>query len=262
MTVAGYTTLRDGFPVTSEIALINRNAIALAADSASTVTYWDKGQRRERYFKGANKIFNLSAAHPVAMMTYDSGTAQGVPWEVIAKAFREELGAKAFDHLPSYATALFEFIQNNLYLYPAEFQNSQFFSDVRSSAGFVCFLADRNEEITKEKDATKKKAMASHRLTEIGKAFDADHFIGDSKQAEVDDVLKRFKKEIIAEIGKADYLKSYLEFVDVEQLVGLAVLALFKRRSTVLDTTGLVIAGFGDKDFFPRLELFNVTGAF
>ena len=30
--------------VTAEVALLNKSAIALAADSATTVTYWDKNE--------------------------------------------------------------------------------------------------------------------------------------------------------------------------------------------------------------------------
>jgi hypothetical protein len=56
--------------MTCEVALLNRRAIALAADT--TVSYWEKGERKERYFKGTNKLFNLSAAHPVGLLTYDS----------------------------------------------------------------------------------------------------------------------------------------------------------------------------------------------
>jgi hypothetical protein len=37
--------------MTSEVALLNKSAIALAADSAVTVSYYDKSQSQTRYFK-------------------------------------------------------------------------------------------------------------------------------------------------------------------------------------------------------------------
>ena len=80
--------------MTCEVALLNRRAVALAADSATTVTYWEQDERKERYFKGTNKLFNLSTVHPVALMTSDSGNMQGVPWEVIVKVsglYREQI---------------------------------------------------------------------------------------------------------------------------------------------------------------------------
>jgi hypothetical protein len=54
----GHSGLGDERVVTAEIALLNKFAIALAADSARTVTYWDKNESKTRYFKGANKVFN------------------------------------------------------------------------------------------------------------------------------------------------------------------------------------------------------------
>ena len=56
--------------MTSEVALLNKSAIALAADSATTVTYWENNEPVTPYFKGANKIFNISRHHPVGVMTF------------------------------------------------------------------------------------------------------------------------------------------------------------------------------------------------
>src|SRR5258705_13168477 len=75
--------------MTSEIALLNRSAVALAADSAMTITYWDQGQQETRYFKGANKIFQLSEIHPVGVMIYATADFQGVPWDVLIKSDRQ-----------------------------------------------------------------------------------------------------------------------------------------------------------------------------
>ena len=56
--------------MTCEISLMNRHAIVLAADSAATVSYWSEPDRewKDRYFKGANKIFQLSTHHPIGIM--------------------------------------------------------------------------------------------------------------------------------------------------------------------------------------------------
>jgi hypothetical protein len=65
--------------MTSEVALLNRSAVALAADSATTVTYWEKDHFETRYFKGTNKIFHLSTVHPVGIMIYAAANLQGAP---------------------------------------------------------------------------------------------------------------------------------------------------------------------------------------
>ena len=108
--------------MTSEVALLNKSCIALAADSATTVSYWEKGEPKTRYFKGANKIFNLSAAHPVGLMTYASASLQGVPWEILVKAYRQHIKGKSHDELPGYAHDFFDFIATNVHMFPVAIQ--------------------------------------------------------------------------------------------------------------------------------------------
>ena len=50
--------------MTSEVCLMNRRAVVLAADSATTVTYWTDKGKEERYFKGANNIFQPRISIP------------------------------------------------------------------------------------------------------------------------------------------------------------------------------------------------------
>jgi hypothetical protein len=91
-------------PMTCEIAIMNRYAIALAADSATTVTHYVGTEVKERYFKGANKIFQLSNYHPVGIMIFGRATLHDVPWELIVKEFRRHLHDKSFCDLEGYAS--------------------------------------------------------------------------------------------------------------------------------------------------------------
>jgi hypothetical protein len=58
--------------VTAEVCIMNRLAVVLAADSAATVSQWTGSKYEERYFKGSNKIFQLSDHQPVGLMIFDS----------------------------------------------------------------------------------------------------------------------------------------------------------------------------------------------
>ena len=53
--------------MTAEIAIMNKTAIALAADSAVTIG------RGKKIFNTVNKLFTLSKYHPVAIMIYGRG---------------------------------------------------------------------------------------------------------------------------------------------------------------------------------------------
>ena len=70
--------------MTTEIAVINRLGIALAADSAVTIP----GYGGDKVFDTGDKLFELSELHPVALMVNGSMDFLGVPWELIVKEFR------------------------------------------------------------------------------------------------------------------------------------------------------------------------------
>jgi len=78
--------------MTAEIAIVNSQAIALAADSAITVG-------RERVWKHANKLFSLGPVHDIGIMIYNSGDFLGVPWEIIIKQFRASVAGRRFQTL-------------------------------------------------------------------------------------------------------------------------------------------------------------------
>ena len=131
--------------MTAEIALLNKFAIALAADSARTITYWDKNESKTRYFKGANKIFNLSKRHPIGVMTFASADLNGVPWEIVINAYREKLMSNSHEHLTNYATDFFDFITSNSLLFPIDVQERRFLSLAdRSAAKITVPITEKN----------------------------------------------------------------------------------------------------------------------
>ena len=144
--------------MTAEIAIMNRSAVALAADSASTVTYWEEGTAKTRYFKNANKIFNISNKYPIGLMMYDSGSIEGVPWEVVAKAYRDKHGNKPLDHVSNYVDDFFDFVVSDGHLFPRAYQEDQFVSTIlgvvlRISNVVKSYLDDQKSKQTKAEDS-------------------------------------------------------------------------------------------------------------
>ena len=132
-----------GKGVTAEIAIMNRFGVALAADSAATVSYWQNGERLTRYLKGANKIFNISTSHPVGAMIYDAGSLQGMPWEIVLKAYRDSAASKANDLLEGYAKDLFDFIVTNGHLFPQAYQDRQLIEALADVIGRITYVITR-----------------------------------------------------------------------------------------------------------------------
>ena len=103
-----------GIGMTAEICVANRRALVLAADSAATVSQWQDGAPKDRYYKGANKIFHFSETDPVGIMIYDSAAIHLVPWETIIKDCRKKRGNGAFNTIDEYAQDLFSFVETKL----------------------------------------------------------------------------------------------------------------------------------------------------
>jgi hypothetical protein len=104
--------------MTCEICVMNRHAAVLAADSASTVTRWVDGTVETRYFKGANKIFQLSHHQPVGVMIFNAADLLNVPWEILLKTFRDTLADKTFNSLEFFLLFIAHIVDANLGAHP------------------------------------------------------------------------------------------------------------------------------------------------
>jgi hypothetical protein len=113
---------------------MNSVAAVLAADSATTVQYYGKEGIEQRYFKGANKIFQLSHKHPVGLMIYNAASLLNVPWEVTIKEFRRSLGDKSFNTVEGFAEEFFDFIQSNTRFFPEDVRIADFVKFCESTA--------------------------------------------------------------------------------------------------------------------------------
>ena len=91
--------------MTAEIAIENRQAIALAADSAVTIG-------RERVWKYSNKIFSLGPGNDIATMSYNTGEFAGFPWETIIKIFRSERGQKPYNTVTECASDFIDYLSD------------------------------------------------------------------------------------------------------------------------------------------------------
>ena len=93
--------------MTTEIAVMNKSAISLAADSAVTIGMGHK------FYNTANKLFTLSKYHPVGIMVYSSASFMGIPIETIIKEYRKYLGDACFDFLEEYWDDFVRYIEEN-----------------------------------------------------------------------------------------------------------------------------------------------------
>ena len=95
--------------MTAIIGVMNKHAVAIAADSAVTLG----GGRK--VLNSANKLFSLSKHHPMAVAIYGNAELVGTPWEIIIKEYRKNLKDKSFLHVSDYVDDFFDFIRHKQY---------------------------------------------------------------------------------------------------------------------------------------------------
>ena len=91
--------------MTAEVAVLNKSAVALAADSAMTV-----GSTRKTY--PTNKLFALTKYRPVGVMVYNNAEFMGIPWETLVKMHREECGSSGKATVKDYAENFLGYVGN------------------------------------------------------------------------------------------------------------------------------------------------------
>lgn len=240
--------------MTAEIAVMNEEAIALAADSAVTGP--------AKIFTSANKIFALSKYHPVALMIYDSAQFHGVPWETIVKQYRRQLGKESFSSLEEHAAHFLKFFDGATKLFPAEAQERSV--AILIYALFDAILDDAFNEVRGL--ISKGEKPSGKEVVERIEGSIAWHHRRWKEAAPRrglpkgyrETVRKKYSQLVTAAIGAAfekvplstratRQLRQLLPWVAAKNLP-------FERLPT---HSGIVIAGFGSDDVFPRLRRFD-----
>jgi hypothetical protein len=247
--------------MTAEIALLNRSAVALAADSA--VTIGGGGERNPKIFNTVNKLFTLSKHRPVGIMVYGSAQILGVPWETIVKTYRKQFGRQGFAHLEDYATDFLRFLEASRLFFPAAAQNEYFQGLV--SAFYRSINSDIEDAVKKHLEKSgkiKPKAWCQIIQSEIGKRFDEFKKLKNLPKFS-DKFATRLQKKFKAPIKQIQtkiFKKLPLNSNDRTKLNQLAGWIFARDKFGWQGTSGVVIAGFGQRDIYPRLKEFSVEG--
>ncbi len=237
---------------------MNKEAIALATDSA--VTMGQEG--RQKISNSANKLFALSKYYPVGIMVYGSASLMGVPWESIIKIYRNKSGKQKFDTLKEYADKFIAFLNNSNPLFP-ETEQEKYLS--RSTFGYFGLIKKKIEkkvESIMEKEGKITNGQVEQIVSEV-----AENYSDKLKKAKMlpsipKNHIRNIKNKygnIIDKIREEVFEKLPLSPNIVNKLRNIAA-GLFSKDIFQINISGVVIAGFGQKDTFPSLKSFDVEG--
>jgi hypothetical protein len=236
--------------MTSEIAVMNQRAVALAADSA--VTLIDGGMVVVR--NDQRKLYNLAEGLPVGVMFFGVADMMGHPWEHLIEHFQDKAGGK-LAHLRDYAVKFTGMLDNLDEFFPRERQKDDYRRLLASVFRYVFHLAqymrDSGGDYAKLPDA---------QLLEkaIERVWHDYQFNADGTQRRD---LPCFPKGF-TEIVERDYSDAMEELVtygfssfaiDRTAMLHLREISLFcvVKDLFLEDVTGLVFAGFGGSERYP-----------
>ncbi|QXQ19148.1 hypothetical protein [Pseudomonas tolaasii] len=249
--------------MTAEIAIMSRTAVVLAADSATTVTSWKDGVQERRYFKGANKLFELSRSAPVGLMIYGSAALQGVPWELAIKSFREDLGNEQHDRLEAYPSRFFDFIEHHDKLFSDQAKSQSLFNLIGSAAYRMQRSMAQIQSFDNVEDLAKLSVEElDENLTTIEQIVEDTELHDLLTEVDIANAIAKTSASFVEIVP--DSLVTFKGIPERQPLVGKFVNTLIKYAIkdfiNFADLTGVVIAGYGKDDYYPTLEVFECYG--
>lgn len=244
------------FTMTAEIAIMNKTAIALAADSAVTIT----GKANQKIYNTVNKLFTLSKYHPVGIMVFGSADLMGIPWESIIKIYRSKLLDKSFPTLEDYGKDFKEFLDKNNPLFPEKVQDDYFEKMVLH---YFKLIEKEINELVNEITIQRSKITQNEIKDVVNKSINK-HFKLWEESITLSHLNKEYTNDILSKFN--DYIDDCISNVFqklpilkkcTEQLKSICCNLFYKDRFFSTHS-GIVIAGFGEDDTFPVVNTFLV----
>lgn len=244
--------------MTAEIAILNRTAVALAADSVVTLA----SPSGRKMYDSAEKIFELSRVQPIGLMIYNNAHHVNAPLEVVVRSFREGQTTTSFDRLDAVWPAFRDFLLRYHHSDEDEFDHFRQLvatelnrlSNIHMNAMLEALVRRRRRSQTTAEDSVRQ-AVAARRAEADAERI--PEFLADKTQA---DFSARYGEEIdkIANVA--------LNGLDLDddlraQLHGL-FFAIVRSSHGTNAFTGFVFAGFGKADLFPTLHSVECDGIY
>lgn len=229
--------------MTAIVAVLNKHAVAIAADSAATIS----SRNNKKVFNTANKVFTLSKYHPVAVAIYNNSELVGVPWEIVIKEYRKHLGEKPFPTLKEYVDDFFNYIKARNY-FTDEVGHKMHLKSLIST-----FLNDAIRNV-RGSDVTMMgiplssgiSAILDNLISDLGGKAAIPAFSNVTKES-FDSYIHNEIDEIIS-----DLTGNFGVSLEREKLVT-AMFLMFTRLEKTRAFSGLVFSGYGDDEIFPSL---------
>lgn len=235
--------------MTTIVGVLNKRAVAIAADSAVTVGDTHK------VMNTGNKIFSLSKYAPVGLAIYGNASLMETPWEVIIKCYRNELKKTKHQYLREYVADFLKFLKDHEFFSSPSMQRKHLRLQMASFLA-ICereakertnFSTNPIQAVIDELEECKKSNQAN---TDIFDDF-KDYIYNDFKQYAKDDIDSVIKQSSILNSAQHFdiFAESYYYYMRVAKI-------------TRNEESGLVFVGYGEEEIYPCLSNIVTTIGF
>jgi hypothetical protein len=247
--------------MTSEIAVMNQRAVALAADSA--VTLIDGGTvvvRNEQ-----RKLFNLIEGKPVGLMFFGLADLMGHPWEHLIEHYQKKVQSQGLATVRDYATGFTSMLDGLDAFFPKDRYRDEY---RRLLAGAFRYIFQLAQFFRDTADPNGPQVSDAQLLeTAIDRIWrDYQFRENGSPRANLSCFPKDFGQTVASQYGEAaDELIAYgfapfgLSKQTTQKLKDIGVFCVIKDLF-LEDVAGLVFAGFGSEERYPAVVTWLVSG--
>lgn len=236
------------------ICIMNKNAIALAADSAVTIG------NHLTVHNSANKLFALSKTEPVGVIIYSNAELMGVPVEIMLKQYKKAIGNRSFDTLEQYVQDFFSFLLQQSKLFHFNNNEASYVQDIYKdllnglNGDYQFSLQKSQSGLARPLTAQELSELQHDAVCATLKFVDNMPFLNGL------DVTDYIKDKYFEEIR--DYISRNFPWITADDLANLvaATCSVFDRRFFRNGYVGLAFAGYGKGDLFPQMIHIHLSG--
>lgn len=226
--------------MTAIVGVLNKSAVAIAADSAVTMG------NTHKVMNTANKIFSLSKHAPVGIAIYGNAYLMDTPWEVIIKCYRRHIKTVKFMFLRDYVNDFVDFLRKHEFFASLSVQRNHLFLQmdsfykicVKQARSRVIYSTNPTQAVIDELNDCKQANLANPNV------------FGDFQNYSYSDFVVFAKKEIEVIVRGSKELQMPQHFnVFAESFYYYMRTANLYRN----EESGLVFVGYGEEEIYPCL---------
>ena len=245
--------------MSAEVILMNKNGIAIAADSAVTIG------NKTKIYNTADKMFMLSKYAPVGILIYNSSDMMGIQLELIIKQYREKLEDKKYSTIKEYVDDFLEFCISFINKYSGEkieieLINGQILNNCDEFFKRVASLINKeltkgtlkdDEELMKFANEKSKEFIAKLKVNNNNELIDDEYFNYILDKIDTNKIVKNCSNEYMLRLDE-----------ETEQLLTdkLNNLIRDKKYWNSVNYTGIAITGYGESEIFPSCIQIDTLG--